>query len=376
VTKHESAGAFVPTPAANLNAQAAPRPKPVAARRASLHNGGEAKMGPAPAPSPHHHANPRLPNLIARPRRAPRLPASTREFSDVVELIHDAGLSFARWPAVLERLADVLGASMTCLVRQDISTASGAMIAVRADPNVASLYAARYSRLNVFAQRAGSRPAQTVMTDRAVLPKEELLATEFYADFLRPRDVHSILSVYVLDNGATRVAFGRPHRGGEWEEEHIACLRLFAPHLYRAVQTNMHLEGAHLLKAGAAEALERLAEGLIIVDANSRPLFANRVAEALLKECDGLRTDRGALSAVASGEARALRRMIAMISDQERIRASADTLRVTRSSSRRPLAVRVVPMRTSPGWFGEQQPAAIVFISDAAACPSGSRVEG
>jgi hypothetical protein len=35
------------------------------------------------------------------------------------------------WPAVLEQLADMFGASMTCLVTHDTTTLDGAMIAIR-----------------------------------------------------------------------------------------------------------------------------------------------------------------------------------------------------------------------------------------------------
>jgi hypothetical protein len=198
------------------------------------------------------------------------------KFSDTLQLIYAAGLDFKQWPAVLERLAELLGPSMTCLVRHDVATSEGAMVTVRADPEVARRYAEHYAKLNVFAQRAGNRPAGTCMTDRAVLAKEELFKTEFYADFLRPEDVHSILSVYVLPEDGTRVAFGRPHRFGEWEQEHVDRLSRFAPHLHRAALINLKLGASQLDEMSATEALDRLARGVIIVDAKSRPCQPKR----------------------------------------------------------------------------------------------------
>src|ERR1700687_1952457 len=93
------------------------------------------------------------------------------EFAETLQLIYQAGLDSKQWPAVLERLGELLDASMTCLVRHDVATSEGAMVAVRAGPQVARRYAERYAKLNVFAQRAGNRPAGTCMTDRAVLPR-------------------------------------------------------------------------------------------------------------------------------------------------------------------------------------------------------------
>jgi hypothetical protein len=238
------------------------------------------------------------------------------KFSDTLQLIYAAGLDFKQWPAVLERLAELLGPSMTCLVRHDVATSEGAMVTVRADPEVARRYAEHYAKLNVFAQRAGNRPAGTCMTDRAVLAKEELFKTEFYADFLRPEDVHSILSVYVLPEDGTRVAFGRPHRFGEWEQEHVDRLSRFAPHLHRAALINLKLGASQLDEMSATEALDRLARGVIIVDAKSRPLFVNRSATEILADADGLCVDGFGLSADNPSQTATIRRMIFAVSDQ------------------------------------------------------------
>ena len=165
----------------------APQATAVAGLAAAVQNGHALVPGKPPASASGAEASPRSPNIMSC---APSKPTCNGEFSDIVQLIYDAGLAFERWPIVLERLAEMLGASMTCLVRQDVATSTGAMITVRADANAASRYAGYYAKLNVFAQRAGTMPAQTVMTDRAVVTKEELLKSEFYADFLRLPGVH------------------------------------------------------------------------------------------------------------------------------------------------------------------------------------------
>jgi len=286
------------------------------------------------------------------------------EFADTMQLIYQAGLDSEQWPAVLDRLGELLGASMTCLVRHDVATSEGAMVAVRADPEVARRYTEHYAKLNVFAQRAGNRPAGTCMTDRAVLSKQELFKTEFYADFLRPQDVHSILSVYVLPEDGTRVAFGRPHRSGEWEQEQIDLLRPFAPHLQRAALINLKLGASRLSEMSSAEALDRLAQGVILVDAESRPLFINRSASEILADVDGLCVDRFGLSADNPSQTATIRRMIAAVSNNSEAPAAGGAVGVLRRSMRRPLSVVIAPARVEPSWFYNQRPAAIVFVSD------------
>ncbi len=268
------------------------------------------------------------------------------KFSETLQLIYDAGLDFERWPAVLEQLADILGASMTCLVRHDVATSDGAMIAIRTDPETSREYADYYAKLNVFAQHAGKRPAATCMTDRAVLPKEKLFRSEFYTDFLRPQDVHSILSVFLLRNGATRVALGRPHRAGDWEQAEIDCLNLFAPHLHRAAEMNVRLEGIRLSEAGMTKVLDDLAQGIIIVDAESRPVFVNGAADRILGEVDGLGINTGRLCATRSAENAALQRMIASAANA-RPELPASELSVSRPSLRQALSLMTPGLKPS-----------------------------
>jgi DNA-binding winged helix-turn-helix (wHTH) protein/PAS domain-containing protein len=284
-------------------------------------------------------------------------------FSETIELIYDAGLDFGRWPVALEQLADMLGASMTCLVTHDTATMDGAMIAIRADPETSSHYAQYYAKLNVLAQRAGNRPAGTCMTDRAVLPKEKLFQSEFYAGFLRPRDVHSILSVFLLRDGATRVAFGRPHRAGDWEQEDISCLNRFAPHLHRAAEMNLRLEGCRLGEASMIEVLDQIGRGVIVVDGQCRPVFVNRAADRVLGEVDGLGLKTGGLCAARPTENAALQRKIAAAASGRPEAMRAGKLSVSRPSTRRPLSVTVAPLRRN-GWFLPQQSGAIIFVDN------------
>jgi DNA-binding winged helix-turn-helix (wHTH) protein/PAS domain-containing protein len=289
---------------------------------------------------------------------------SDSAFSQALQRIYDAGLDFERWQAALEQLAGLLDASMTCLVRHDVTTSDGAMITVRTDVDTSRLYAEHYAKLNLFAQRAGRRPAETCMTDRSVLAKEELFHSEFYADFLRPRDVHSILSVFLLREGATRVAFGRPHRAGDWGHEEIECLKRFAPHLHRAAEMNLRLEGSRFGEASATGALDCLTEGVIIVDAESRPVFINRAADQILGEADGLGINSGGLCAAQPDESAALQRTIAAAANGQSESMHPGAVNVSRPSMRRPLSLLVAPLHKGSGWFFPRQSCAIVFIDD------------
>jgi DNA-binding CsgD family transcriptional regulator len=174
---------------------------------------------------------------------------------------------------------------------------------------------------------------------------------------------HSSLTLHGLAEGRLgATALGRAPRNGEWEQRHIDLLRLLAPHLRRAAQIHSCLEKMRLGDAGGAEALDRLARGVIVADRASKPLFVNRIAAEIMAEADGLRIDSAGLCAARSVETAAIRRKIAAASDPASVRAAGGAVRVSRASIRPPLAVLIAPLKA--GWFVQREPAAILLIND------------
>lgn len=292
--------------------------------------------------------------------------------SGTVQLIYEAALDFNRWPAVLEQLADDLGASVACLVRHDIATSEGTMVMVRTDPRFARLYSEHYARLNVFAQRAGNRPPQTVITDRMVLPKEELFSTEFYDGFMLPQHVHTLMNLYLLSEGtsSTRIALARSPRAGEWDQEHTRRLSSLAPHLHHAARVNRQFEAVHLSAETAFSALDRLTLGIVIVDDQSHVFFANRAAQEMVAAADGLAIDSAGLSVAHRAQSAVLRRLIAEAATEVGIPGSGSGLSAARPSLRRPYSLLVTPLRRSQGWCFPKQSGAVVLIRDPERAPS------
>ena len=102
-------------------------------------------------------------------------------------------------------------------------------------------------------------------------------------------------------------------------------------------------------------ALDVVGFGLVIVDAASKVLAANRAADAILKCADGLRSYRGRLRCEAPQETRSLHDVVRAAAEPERFHARVPThVGVTRSRAHRPLTVQVVPLepasvRNQPG---------------------------
>jgi len=291
-----------------------------------------------------------------------------QKYARLISAIYDAALDFERWPIALELLAEILSATGGCLIRQNRVTREGRMFNVRSDPKFGERYNQYYHKLNILPERAQGQMLATCLTDRMILPKEEFFRTEFYNDYLRSFKVKGVLKTYVLEEGnwESYISFGRPSTASsDWEAEHIDLLRIFAPHLQRAAQSNLRLQTTRLTLENAVEILSRSSQGVIVVDNKGQPTFLNRPAEAMVAKADGIAIRDRELRLVKKSETAALHRLIATATQRNAGAAAGGTLLASRPSKRQPYSLLIMPLCGGSGLFFVPESArAIIFIQD------------
>ena len=125
--------------------------------------------------------------------------------------------------------------------------------------------------------------------------------------------------------------------------------------------TSSHVPLSHATdpraRGAAVAALDRLRIGVVLVDAESRVVLANRTADAILAAGDGLVIERGVLRATDAAASRQLARVV-------RDAPPGGALALPREPPRRPLTVMITPLthRTRP--VGGPVAAHAVFVSD------------
>ena len=117
-------------------------------------------------------------------------------FSRVLDAIYDAATSFDRWPAALERIGEVFGASYVGLIDRNLNTMEGRAIAVGIDLASQREYFDVWSTHDVLRQWTPAYRAGAVQTDRDILPRTELLRSDYYNGFMKPRDMHAVLRLH------------------------------------------------------------------------------------------------------------------------------------------------------------------------------------
>jgi DNA-binding CsgD family transcriptional regulator len=234
-------------------------------------------------------------------------------------------------------------------------------VLARVDPDLYQLFLTRYAKDCPWTRVADRTPTGNVFAVDAAVPARELIKTEFYAEILRPQQVlHE--GVAILARDARRLvglSVFRSAKIGHFDSEDLRLLSLVAPHFKRAAQMAWQLATHAAVDAAKSVALDRLDDGVLLLDASGHVLFANRAAEAIIALCDGLTVVREGLRAALPVDTARLQALIA-----ETLQGSAGgTMRVTRPSLGEPFLLLVAPARGNWHWSIDPMPAVVVFIT-------------
>jgi DNA-binding CsgD family transcriptional regulator/PAS domain-containing protein len=292
---------------------------------------------------------------------------ATDQLPELLGLVYDAALDWQAWPVALTRLADAIGGWAVRLGVHDTETQAFTGAFPRTDPAYVRTYLDHWASRNTTWQRAAQEPTGAILRGYEHITREELVRTEFYNDWIRPQEIDWVLGAKLLQEGSTSAILTtyRPLRLGDFDAEQIAFWRAFVPHLQRALQLQLRLATLEAKSASSLEVLNRLRQGVLLVDAAAKVIFANRSAEAIFTEGDGLRSGAFGLHAATPAATAALRKLIAECAGGGKdLEGSGGPIALPRAPGRKPLNGLVIPLRATTGWLHFSRPAAIVFITD------------
>lgn len=157
-------------------------------------------------------------------------------------------------------------------------------------------YAEHYHQCNLWFERGIKRGFPAIVLSQELADPDELVRSEWY-EYCRKLDTFHVLGAQFHVNGQFSGQFGaqRPRRAKSFDEASRRKMSLLLPHLQRALQIQLRLGLYEQLQAVTLQFLERVGLGVMILDEAKRLLFANRVAEHVLAEENGMRVSKGRL---------------------------------------------------------------------------------
>jgi DNA-binding CsgD family transcriptional regulator/PAS domain-containing protein len=275
-------------------------------------------------------------------------PLLDESLARMVSEIYEASLAPERWTDVLTALAGLLGGNAAVLHAGASGAAPSVIGAAGLIEAALQSYRIRYGALDRAARAAAEGAAWSCPITARRLSGDAIESTEFFAGWMRPNDVDDCLWLSLLAPPAShRAVIGvyRSRCAGRFGAAEISLMAELAPHLRRAVEVHRRLAYAAAHPSGPlAEALDRLAPGVILTDAAGVLVWANRAAERLLQVPDGISLDRrGALGAASPASSAALRRLLAAAAA-----GRGGALPLPRPSGFPALAAHAVPLSRCP----------------------------
>lgn len=205
-------------------------------------------------------------------------------------LAYDTALGGHDWTGVLEPLAASIGAKSSILRMVDYTRREvGFFDAVGIDPAYRQAYAQHFMNIDIYRNLLETAPVGAVLRSHQFPGYAGRRKTEFFNDYQKPQDIEHICGSVLARNNDFTIQFGaqRGKRARDFGQGESDFLQAVLPHLVRAVQMRQLLDTASRQKALAEAALHQLRIGVLLTDAQARPLFVNRMAEHHIAASNG-----------------------------------------------------------------------------------------
>jgi DNA-binding CsgD family transcriptional regulator len=288
---------------------------------------------------------------------------------NLIERIYDAALEPRLWPDLISTLAKAFGGHAGSIEHEHAQSELGGGMVVGLDTAIINQYFAYYASRNVLRRvddfAAKLRTFTPIITfDTDSLPKTDLAKTEFYADFMRPIEMDSVMTMGLLGQGESVTVlsvFRPPGRPGFDREERALAERLH-PHLIRAFRLGRKHADQLDANGALAAGLDQASQGLVVLDAEGRVAHVNAAAERLLAEPGGLTVLGGRLSTANAADCDRLWQLIRRaLSTEGRV---GGEMKLRRSAGRAPLLITVSPIGPTRASLLGGRPGAIVSLVD------------
>jgi len=294
------------------------------------------------------------------------------ELLELLGPLYDAAMDASLWEEFLVPCCRILGGtSANILMVDSVDVKSNVGAATGFEPAWIRAFDEYYSHRNVVVEAAAAngmfRTGELLVGDELV-PRHEFEASEYFNDYLKVHDFHYILggTIYQSASRFGVISIQKTRAAAAVSRHEAALLKALRPHLSRAQEIQWQVAELNFRNDLLTAAVDRLAAGLVLLDARSTPVLVNRAAERIFAARDGLALSRQAFEASTHEQTALLRRLIAgAIATGDGVGWDAGgAVRVARPSGNRDYHVVVTPLPPRRVRLGARTAAAAVFITD------------
>jgi DNA-binding CsgD family transcriptional regulator len=288
----------------------------------------------------------------------------------VVQSLYDAALDESLWPGTLKELTDLTGsqgASFWVLDNfEQIRLPS--FTSVNFDPAAIQEYLEHLVPLDPTNQYLAAHPNEPIVHDGLFITEREKDRHPYYdwhdrAVGTRFRMVAQIRPAPGVQSG---IALHRMPRYGRYEPADLEQFTFLYGHLKRALEVAFRLGSLGAVQQATAEVLDRNPAAIVLLDEAKRVVHANRRAEALRSNGDGIRLGADGIRLARKRDDDALQCLIARalsgIATPED--GPGGVMRAPRPSCKRAYAILVAPVAGRYPALALLRPGVCIVIAD------------
>jgi DNA-binding CsgD family transcriptional regulator len=226
--------------------------------------------------------------------------AELNRFSELIGLIYEGATDPSRWTKdILPALSSYMQSPISWLFTTLHTPQTGGYLFNHgSNHDQLELYINKYQQHDVWIHAGLEQRVffeGNVVTGDEMVPRQQLLESKIYKELLSKDDDDGQMMggiIFGLDSTNSMPAVWVVRRGlsaPNYDHDDRAKMRLIMPHISRSLGVMQRLRCAELTVATTVAALDHLSHGLLLLNANGAVAFANRAAQRMLEDRDGLR---------------------------------------------------------------------------------------
>lgn len=203
--------------------------------------------------------------------------------------------AYGGWSGIYSDMAEMLGAgpggltifwSQSGGLKNDNTDFS--VIATNMDPDPLKQYKDHFQYVSPFKEKIAALRAGESFSRRSACLDRDYERSELYNDLFSKLGIfeyeyHALYSDAKLNGG---INFSRPKSRPEFSKNERQALDVLLPHIRRAFELQQKFMNSSKNSACMVDILDRLDEGVVIVDRSARVIQANVAAEDVFSKCE------------------------------------------------------------------------------------------
>ena len=288
------------------------------------------------------------------------------EVSGILDAVYDSAVFPDRWPQALERLGQAFDCRCVALIDRNLRTLDARVATSGVDGPSQREFIDVWSARDLVRLRTRSWQPGAIELDRQIVPKSELLASDYYNGFMKPRDMHALMRLTLAHRNRflTIISLVRPRSADEFDAAAIERCRVLMPHLQRASMIRFHAQDAGMMLGGLSDVADRSVTAVLLLERDGRVQFANKAARAMAAAADAFRLRGDQFEILDRNDDAAFQRLVAGATGalQGFDAPRGGVMRLPRSGKGSYTAT-VAPVKHGVSWVGHE-PMALVLVAD------------